>query len=123
MLSGKPAVQEQLQSWSKDASAVGHVCSIRDNFGGIAAYEAWKPDSNNDLVFLAAVLESRRAARRIVAGRSSGTPTRALVSREGRSFGSPSKGCCPAQPTTVSGFDTVQKWRTYRSWPADGQGR
>jgi hypothetical protein len=100
-----------------------------DNFGGIAAYRALEAkDRNNDMVYLAAGPWNH--------GQSQG---------EGSSLGAIKwdsdtslwfrnrvllpfwdqhlKGIAPAQPTPpVLAFDTgANEWRTYRSWPADGQ--
>lgn len=100
-----------------------------DNFGGIAAYEALEAkDVNNDMVFLAVGPWSHGQSQ------GDGSSTGAMKWDANTSlwfrkevllpfWDQHLKGIAPARPTPpVTAFDSGSKeWRTYRSWPADGQ--
>ncbi|MGZ5441198.1 MAG: CocE/NonD family hydrolase [Thermoanaerobaculia bacterium] len=100
-----------------------------DNFGGIAVYRALEAkDSANDTVHLAAGPWNHGQSQHD--GSSLGVlqwkADTGLWFREKvlQSFWDQHlKGETPAQPTPpVLAFDTgVREWRTYKSWPADGQ--
>ena len=100
-----------------------------DSFGGIAAYEALEAkDVNNDMVYLATGPWSHGQSQR--EGSSLGAlkwdADTSLWFREKvllPFWNQHLKGIAPAQPTPpVLAYDTgAKEWRTYRSWPADGQ--
>jgi len=100
-----------------------------DNFGGIAAYQALEPkDRNNDMVSIAIGPwnhgQSQRDAATLGAMNWDSDTGRWFRDKVLQPFWDRHlKGDSAAPPPPpVLAFDTgANEWRTYRSWPADGQ--